>query len=55
MLFQFTVSHTNTSIFNIYFSKLYLHLLALFLIKRSTPRLSFIYLFKSLFTVGIQK
>ena len=30
---QFTVSHTNTSVFNIQFSKLYLHLLALFLTK----------------------
>ena len=29
---QFTASHTNISVFNIYFSKLYLHLLALFLI-----------------------
>ena len=30
---QFTVTHKNTSIFNIQFSNLYLHLLALFLIK----------------------
>ena len=32
-LTQFTKSHTNASVFNIQFSKLYLHLLTLFLTK----------------------
>ena len=33
VLMQYTVTHTNTSIFNIEFSNLYLRLLALFLVK----------------------
>ena len=33
LLIQFSVSHTNTSIFNVQFLRFYLHLLALFLTK----------------------